>query len=206
MERIHIYKQGAADHPVFLLLHGTGGSESDLIDIAHFIDAKATILSLRGEVTEDGLTRHSKRFGPMTFDQLDLNKRTHDLQHFIEWAAPHYGLDIHQIIGIGYSNGANLLASHMFRYPQAIKGAILFHPMSGGEISDVPNLFQLPIFIGAGNNDPICPPEMTADLQQKLQKFGANVSLSWHNYGHQLSYEEIQKAGSWYIKHFVSST
>jgi predicted esterase len=38
----------------FLLLHGTGGNEQDLIPLAYEIDQRAAILSPRGKVLENG--------------------------------------------------------------------------------------------------------------------------------------------------------
>ena len=202
MNRIHVYKQGAPGRPTLLLLHGTGGSETDLLEIAAHIDVSATIISVRGEVNENGWTRHFKRIGPFTFDQLDLTKRTIDLEKFIEWASSHYGFDRKNIIGLGYSNGANLLSSHMFNFPHSIKGAILLHPMSGGVIEKMPDLLNVPIFIGAGTNDTICPSDMTHDLHHKFVTAGADVTLSWHDFGHSISAQELQKATAWYLRHF----
>ena len=202
MKRIHIFKQGLPNHPVLLLLHGTGGDENQLIDLALQIDNTASLLSLRGEVNENGLTRHFKRIGPLTFDQLDLNRRTDDLDKFLSWASLHYGFDRYNVIGIGYSNGANILSSYLFHFPKLIKGAILFAPMSGGTIEHRPDLFQLPIFIGAGYNDTICPQEMTLDLENKFKTSGADVSIFWHNSGHSITTEELQSAHAWYLRHF----
>lgn len=202
MERIHIYKQGNPFRPLILLLHGTGGDEKSLLDMAARIDKDAGILSLRGEVNEDGLNRHFKRLSLGVFDEVDLHKRTSDLEQFLDFAANKYGFPRHQIVGLGYSNGANLLASHLFKYPKSVQGAILLHPLSAGTIDKIPDLFGLPIFIGVGEEDPICPQEMTQKLFLQLHKTGANVTLSWHQFGHNLSTEEIQKASTWYQSFF----
>ncbi|HYY40635.1 MAG TPA: hypothetical protein VE692_05250, partial [Nitrososphaera sp.] len=39
----------------FLLLHGTGGNEQDLIPLAYELDERAAILSPRGKVLENGI-------------------------------------------------------------------------------------------------------------------------------------------------------
>ena len=47
--------------PPLLLLHGTGGDENDLLPIAHRVAPGRTILSPRGQVNEQGLTRFFRR-------------------------------------------------------------------------------------------------------------------------------------------------
>ena len=39
----HIYKPGEPGHPTFLVLHGTGGTEKDLVPLVNYIDSKAGI-------------------------------------------------------------------------------------------------------------------------------------------------------------------
>ena len=45
----------------FLLLHGTGGTERDLIDLAASLDGNANILAPRGRVIENGMARFFRR-------------------------------------------------------------------------------------------------------------------------------------------------
>ncbi|MFP3422148.1 carboxylesterase, partial [Bacillus sp. SIMBA_161] len=45
----HIYNPPAdASKPTFLVLHGTGGTETDLLPAAGHIDPEAGVLSVRG--------------------------------------------------------------------------------------------------------------------------------------------------------------
>ena len=53
---IHIYKKGINENTL-LLLHGTGGDETDLLEIGKTIDNEANILSVRGSVQEGGMNR-----------------------------------------------------------------------------------------------------------------------------------------------------
>jgi len=202
MERIHIFKQGQPKRPTLLLLHGTGGSEKNLIEIAAKIDPTASLLSLRGEVIENGQTRHFRRLAPGIFDEKDLVKRTDDLAVFIDWAAHVYALDRSRIVAFGYSNGANLAASHLLRFPHSLAGAILLHPLSAGQIDKLPAIENTPVFIGAGTDDPLCPLESTKRLTEQLKKAGAAVELNWFSHGHMLSSGELSAAADWYKRHY----
>jgi len=54
----HIFQQGTnLQRPTLLLLHGTGGNESDLLPLAEVIDPEASVLSVRGNVLENGMPR-----------------------------------------------------------------------------------------------------------------------------------------------------
>src|SRR5690625_7166035 len=85
------------------------------------------------------------------------------------------------MIAIGYSNGANIAASLLFHYEDALKGAILHHPMVPRRGIQLPNLQDISVFIAAGKNDPICPPEESEELQSLLKKANAQVELFWLN-------------------------
>lgn len=54
------------------------------------------------------------------------------------------------------------------------------------------------MFIGAGKNDPLCPPVESTELQTLLEKANATVELHWENRGHQLTMQEVEAAGNWY--------
>lgn len=56
-----IFKKGHLEAPVFVLLHGTGGDETALLPIAQELNKQATVLSIRGDVSENGMNRYFKR-------------------------------------------------------------------------------------------------------------------------------------------------
>ncbi|WHZ00632.1 alpha/beta hydrolase [Neobacillus sp. YX16] len=195
----HIFNKGKdLTKPTFLMLHGTGGNELDLLPLAGMIDDEASVLSVRGNVLENGMPRFFRRLAEGVFDEEDLIFRTKELNEFLDEAAVKYDFDRDNIIAIGYSNGANIAASLLFHYENALKGAILHHPMVPRRGIDLPNLEGKHVFIAAGTNDPICPPVESEELQSLLVKANANVVLHWEPRGHQLTREEVEAAAQWY--------
>lgn len=59
----HIYMENKKGAPVFVLLHGTGGTEKDLIGLGELLNPEYNILSVRGNVQENGMNRFFKRHG-----------------------------------------------------------------------------------------------------------------------------------------------
>ena len=61
---------------MLLLLHGTGGSEHDLLPLAEVLAPGAGVLSPRGKVLERGMPRFFRRLAEGVFDIADLKQRT----------------------------------------------------------------------------------------------------------------------------------
>ncbi|MEH7745056.1 alpha/beta hydrolase [Neobacillus drentensis] len=199
----HIFNKGTnSSKPTLLLLHGTGGNELDLLPLAGRIDNEASVLSVRGNILENGMPRFFRRLAEGVFDEEDLIFRTKELNEFLDEASQKYDFDRNNIIAIGYSNGANIAASLLFHYQDALKGAILHHPMVPRKGMDLPDLSGKSVFIAAGTNDPICSPLESAELQSLLEHANAKVELHWENKGHQLTVEEVEAAAQWYRKLF----
>ncbi|UOQ46463.1 alpha/beta hydrolase [Halobacillus salinarum] len=196
----HIFREGSQKNnsPVLLLLHGTGGTERDLLPVAEIIDSSAAVLSVRGNILENGMPRFFKRIREGVFDEVDLVKQTGELQDFLDEAAQEYQFDRSNVTAVGYSNGANIAGSLLFRYENSLNKAVLFHPMVPQRGVNAVRQNGRQVFIGAGKNDPICPPRETEDLHQLLQKAGAEVTVYWEDHGHQLTESEIYAARNWY--------
>jgi len=199
----HIFQKGKNESkPTLLLLHGTGGNELDMLPLASRVDSEASILSVRGNVLENGMPRFFRRLAEGVFDEEDLVFRTKELHGFLDEASEQYGFDRGNIVAIGYSNGANIAASMLFHYQDALKGAILHHPMVPRRGIELPDLAGISVFMGAGTNDPICPAAESTELQNLLENANAKVELHWENRGHQLTIEEVDAAAQWYRKAF----
>jgi phospholipase/carboxylesterase len=195
----HIFQKGTdITAPVLVLFHGTGGTERDLLPLAQAISPTSSVLSVRGNVLENGMPRFFRRLAEGIFDEEDLIFRTKELYDFLDEAAVEHGFDRQNLVAIGYSNGANIAGSLLFHYPDALRGAILHHPMVPLRGIQLPDLTGIPVFIGAGQNDPICSPQETEELQKLLSEAGSTVAVHWEQAGHQLTRSEVEAAGTWF--------
>ncbi|MFM9031856.1 MAG: alpha/beta hydrolase, partial [Opitutaceae bacterium] len=129
-EFIHVFEPGSDPAaPPLLLLHGTGGTEHDLLRLGRALSPGSALLSPRGQVNEGGALRFFARLAEGVFDPSEVTRRTHQLADFIATAAARYGLESRKLIAVGFSNGANIAASLLLLRPETLGGAILLRPM-----------------------------------------------------------------------------
>lgn len=179
-----------------LLLHGTGGNESDLLPLGRVLDGDANLLSPRGKILEHGMPRFFKRLAEGVFDQQDLKFRTAELAEWIASAAKQYQTG--PVTAVGYSNGANIAASLLLSgQATEFDRAVLLRAMTPFEPEVLPDLRGKRILMLNGTHDPIIPPDNSKHLAALLTKAGADVDLRWTNTGHGLEQGEIVEASEW---------
>ena len=183
--------------PTLLLLHGTGGDERDLLPLGRELWPGAALLGVRGKVLENGMPRFFRRFAEGVFDVEDLKVRTNELTQFIEAAAEHYAFNKQHLVGVGYSNGANIAASLILVHPHSLAAGVLFRAQVPFTPDLVRNFSELSVFIAAGIRDPIVPRDRTEQLAAILESGGADVSMFWHQGGHELGDDDVTAAKTW---------
>ena len=179
-----------------LLLHGTGGTENDLIGLGGSLLPGAALLSPRGKVLENGMPRFFRRFAEGVFDVNDLVARTEELATFVEKSSSRKGFG-RKIVAVGYSNGANIASSLILLRPGLLSGAVLLRPMVPFTMQVVPDLSGVRILIEAGTSDIIVPKDQPEALAQIYRSGKAEVTLRWQETGHQLTSADIEVAKGW---------
>lgn len=194
----YVYKRvdGASGSPLLLLFHGTGGDENQLLDLGGQLMPDATLVSPRGDVSEYGAARFFRRTGEGVYDIEDLARATAKMARFVEAQTSVSKAD--GVYGLGYSNGANILATTLFAAPDLFDGVVLMHPLIPFEPVVNGDLTGRRVLITAGRRDPICPPEMTSRLEAWLRAKGADVTVAWHDGGHEVRPGEIEAARAFF--------
>lgn len=201
----HIFQKGTNEAlPVIVVFHGTGGTEQDLIPLAEMVAPGASILSIKGNVSENGMARFFRRLAEGVFDEEDLVFRTNEIRDFLSEAAEQYSFDVSNLVALGYSNGANIAASLMFHFQGAFQGAMLHHPMVPMRGLELPDMNSVQVFVGAGRNDGMVPSANTEELIELLKSAGASVKANWEQAGHQLTRTEAESARRWFAEHFAN--
>jgi phospholipase/carboxylesterase len=181
--------EGRGGAPLFLTFHGTGGTEEQFHDLAGQLLPGAHVVSPRGDVSEMGAARYFRRTGEGVYDMDDLARRTEAMAAFIDGEKKRTGAD--RVLGLGYSNGANILASVAFVRPDLVDDLILMHPLIPWVPAPQPGLSGRRVLVTAGERDPICPAPLTRSLAEYFGSQGADVDLAWHPGGHEIRQEEL---------------
>jgi predicted esterase len=197
----HVFRApAAANMPTLVLLHGTGGTEHDLVPLGESLAPGAGLLSPRGKVLERGMARFFRRLSEGVFDLDDLRLRTRELAVFVVAAANYYGLDRANIVAVGFSNGANVAASTLLLEPGVLAGAILFRAMVPIVPDPLPALPGTPVFMSNGRTDSLIPAAEAERLAVLLQHAGANLTFEWQPGGHQLTRQDVVQARKWCLE------
>lgn len=178
--------------PLFFLLHGTGGDEDDLIGLGRQLTPNAHLISPRGDVLEGGAPRFFKRLSMGVYDMDDLARATTKLAAFIRERVA--AVTPSSVAALGYSNGANILASVLFTAPELIDRAVLMHPLIPFAPPAQPGLAGHRVLITAGRRDPIAPAAATEALVDYFVAQGAVTRVAWHEGGHELQRPELAAA------------
>lgn len=195
----YVYKSSRKkDAITLLLLHGTGGNEHDLVPLANYFGSDINVLSLRGNVSENGMPRFFKRLQMGVFDENDLEFRTHEMVSFINELAEKENFDTSKIIALGYSNGANIAGATLFLYPSFLAGAILFRPMLPFQNREIKGKTTARVFLSSGKNDTMVSEIEIDDYVDKLTAAGFLVTNRTLNSGHNLTQEDINLAVEWF--------
>jgi phospholipase/carboxylesterase len=193
---IHEFVPGNSSRTL-LLLHGTGGNERDLLPLGRELDPDASLLSPRGKILENGMPRFFRRLAEGVFDLEDLKTRTNELADFVAAAVRHYKLAADHVVGVGYSNGANIAASMLLLRSEIMHAAILFRAMVPLIPDKMPDLSSVRIWIGAGDQDPIIPVSETKRLAELLRRAGADVTIRFAEAAHGLTNDDVEAADHW---------
>jgi phospholipase/carboxylesterase len=185
-----------------LLLHGTGGTEDDLIPLGKELASDASILSVRGKVLENGMPRFFRRLEEGVFDLEDLKMRTDELAEFILKSSSMYEFDPKKMVAVGYSNGANIGASLLLKRPKVLAGAILFRAMVPFVPDVLPDLSTKSIILLEGLRDPIVSRREAESLMKLFTDARCDVTLKWQDSGHNLTQEDIVLAKEWLDSNF----
>jgi phospholipase/carboxylesterase len=195
----HIYRPGTGASPYnFLLLHGTGGDEHDMLPLAEEIAPGAAVISPRGQVTEHGAPRFFRRFAEGVLDVEDWRKRSHELADFVVATCVEHGISPGTLVAVGYSNGANIAQGLLLLRPEALGAAILFRPMFVTDDIPANDLSGRRILLLAGDHDPIMPPGDPQRIAQQLNRRGANVTVKILHASHSLVQDDIIQARAWF--------
>lgn len=190
----HIFKQGDQGKPIFLLLHGTGGNERDLLPLAEMLNPTYSVLSVKGDVSENGMARYFKRLAEGEYDLEDLDYRGQQLYQFIKESAKEYEFKLEDVIPVGFSNGSNMAINLILREETPFQKALLFAPLYPVDLqNNHKDLSAFKVFLSMGEQDPIVTKAQSEHVIEIFKERNATVSETWVN-SHEITQEAVLAA------------
>ena len=180
-----------------LVLHGTGGNETDLLSIGKAVLPGAGLLSPRGRVLENGMPRFFRRFAEGVFDEEDVKARAAELGEFVIEKAREHGFDAERVMAMGYSNGANIAAAMLLTGAARFPRAVLVRAMTPLQPEALPDLAGTEVLLATGLYDPMATAEQTRRLRDLLESAGAKVAEHAARSGHEMTQGDIEAATRW---------
>ncbi|MEN9621507.1 MAG: hypothetical protein RL499_1700 [Actinomycetota bacterium] len=194
----HVVAAGEADAPVLLTLHGTGGTETEIMALAGALDPRATVVSPQGRVREGSATRWFRRMGEGVFDVDDVVVRAGELAAFITAARDEYGLTDAPLTAVGFSNGANIALAAALLHPSVVSRVVAFSGMYPfGDRDPIGDVTGVELLLLNGSVDAMAPAASVDVLERMASAHGASVTRHTRPGGHGIDQSELDAAKAW---------
>ena len=178
-----------------VLLHGSNGTERDLLGLAADVRPAASLLAVRGDVVMDPGFAFFRRFPDRRVDVDDLRSRASRLARFIRLAGA--GPRGDKPIAIGYSNGAIMAIALLLDAPDVLAGAILLRPLLPFEPGPGAAGLAKPVLVVDGADDRRRAPDDGLRVCRALRRAGALVRHETSASGHLIGPDDVAAARSW---------
>ena len=193
LSRPHVWLPNRGASRTLLLLHGSGADEHDLLSLGRELDPRANILSPRGAVSQQGMTRFFEYEPDFTPSRESLLQEVGKLADFLELASQRYDFQLESVVTVGFSNGSHAGGALLLLRPDLMQALVAFGTTQVlTELAREPDLRGKQVFIANGEQDPYSPEEQTVAMIAQLEGFGAEVTLLMHPGGHQISGEHVR--------------
>jgi phospholipase/carboxylesterase len=203
MEQIVRWKRPAkvgATTPLVVILHGRGGDEDDLFDLAHALPRHAAYVTLRGPIVdaECGYRWYEDR-GPGRPIAASLGAAVDRVRGYLD--GPDARAYAARTYLLGFSQGMMLAGALLFADPTRYAGAVL---LSGALALDGPapatrdRLAGIPIFTGTGTFDTALPRDLVLATEKYLrERSGAVLTERVYPRDHSIARKEIADIAEW---------
>jgi len=193
----HYLLSGAGlDHTPLLMLHGSGGTEQDMVPLAGQLAPSSTAVAVRGAVPWEGGFAFFRRFEDRSIDERDLLARSGRLADDVAQIGIDYRFP-RPPIAIGFSNGAIMAAALVMLYPRCLSAAVLLRPLLPFAADPGTRLSRTPVLIIDGRRDERRSPGDGARLARRLAHMGAEATHHELPTGHSITGDDICLAREW---------
>lgn len=181
--------------PPLILLHGSGGSEIDMLTVAAASAPGAAAFSVRGAVTWEGGYAFFERYPDRRINEESLRAEAPAFAAFVtEKVARHFE---RKPILVGFSNGAIMAAALLMLFPGLFQGAALLRPLSPFATPPETKLLAMPVLLIDALNDARRAPGDGIAMASQLHRLGAVVTHRSLPTDHSLTEGDLSLLKAW---------
>lgn len=186
----------AAAYPPLVLLHGSYGTETDLLPPAQRMAPGSAMLGVRGTIMLDHGYAFFRRHSDRRVDEADLSSRLPLLTTLLQDLGDHGRLTKAPVV-VGFSNGAIMAAALVAICPELLAGAVLLRPLSpfAGDARYSPG--AVPVLIIDGAQDARRSAADGLRLAGQLRRAGSTVTHRVLPVGHSITAADEAIARDW---------
>jgi phospholipase/carboxylesterase len=178
-----------------ILLHGVGGNEMNLLDLATGLDPSTLVIFPRGplQMGAQQFAWFRVNFTPagpsIVPEEAEHSRKL--LIHFVQQVQARYAIAAQNTVIAGFSQGGILSASVALSTPEILAGFGLLSgrilPELKPHLADPTRLAQLRAFVAHGDQDATLPVVWAQRSDQWLKELGVQTSSHRYPIGHSIS-------------------
>lgn len=195
--------------PLLVMLHGIGADESDLFPIAHMLDPRFKVVSLRAPRSYYvGYAWFHIDFhadGTLTPHVTEAQQTLADLIRWMRAVPARQGTDPSQTFLLGFSQGAMMSLGVLRSAPDVLAGVVVLsgHPPDRlFEVRAAPEaIARVPLLVVHGTLDEVLPIEGGRRIRTAFETLSRDFTYREYPIGHGVSAEEIAFVNEWLGAH-----
>lgn len=192
-----VFEPGSdAAGPPLVLLHGSFGTETDLLPLAQRIAPGRSRLGVRGTVALNHGYAFFRRHPDRRVDEPDLTSRLPLVREVLHDLGDQSRLTRPPVV-VGFSNGAVMAAALVATCPELLAGAVLFRPLPPFATDDSYAPGTVPTLIIDGAQDARRSASDGPRLADQLHRAGSTVTHRVLSAGHAITTDDEAIARDW---------
>ena len=190
---------------VLLLIHGYGADENDLVSLAHELDPRLTVVSLRAprryHVGYSWFHIDWKPDGSVVPDVAQARETLADLVRWLRAAPARLGADAKRLYLLGFSQGAMMSLGVLRAAPERLAGVVALSGRWSAQLFDAladdDTFTRVPLFVAHGTHDDVLPIANGRAIRDAFQPVMRDFTYHEYAVAHGISGEEVRDVGAW---------
>lgn len=187
---------GANTEPPVLLLQGTGGTNTEMLNFGRRLAPQSPLITIAGRSGEGAQRQYFRQTAAGPVDANQVAEEAQWLGASVKKICEHHHWDSDRLITVGYSNGAAMAAYGIQTGILPGQRALLFHPLWLPVAQNVqrPNYRA---WLSAGQRDPLVAVATVEKVAAACAKSGIATTLFQTGGSHMLTPQEVLAAKEW---------